>query len=75
MNGHHQTDPACRFRAKTGSHCRLTDYTAVPQLFTPLVFSPYAIGPAPMYYGSGYIGKGDFWKFGMIFGVIFFAGC
>jgi citrate:succinate antiporter/L-tartrate/succinate antiporter len=37
-------------------------------LFTPLVFSPYAIGPAPMYYGSGYIGKGDFWKFGLIFG-------
>ena len=31
-------------------------------------------GPAPMYYGSGYIGKGDFWKFGLIFGVIFFAG-
>ena len=23
-----------------------------------------------MYYGSGYIGKGDFWKFGLIFGVI-----
>ena len=31
-------------------------------------------GPAPMYYGSGYIGKGDFWKFGLIFGVIYFAG-
>jgi hypothetical protein len=27
-----------------------------------------------MYYGSGYIDKGDFWKFGLIFGVIFFAG-
>ncbi len=38
------------------------------------VISPYATGPAPMYYGSGYIGKGDFWKFGLIFGVIFFAG-
>ena len=34
------------------------------------VISPYATGPAPMYYGSGYIGKGDFWKFGLIFGVI-----
>ena len=38
------------------------------------VISPYATGPAPMYYGSGYIGKRDFWKFGLIFGVIYFAG-
>lgn len=38
------------------------------------VISPYATGPAPMYYGSGYIGKSDFWKFGLIFGVIYFVG-
>jgi anion transporter len=38
------------------------------------VISPYATGPAPMYFGSGYIGKGDFWKLGLIFGVIYFAG-
>lgn len=38
------------------------------------VISRYATGPAPMYYGSGHIDKGDFWKFGLIFGVIFFAG-
>ncbi|MBR0757649.1 DASS family sodium-coupled anion symporter [Bradyrhizobium jicamae] len=38
------------------------------------VISPYATGPAPMYYGSGYIGKGDFWKFGLIFGLIYFFG-
>jgi citrate:succinate antiporter/L-tartrate/succinate antiporter len=38
------------------------------------VISPYATGPAPMYFGSGYIGKGDFWKFGLIFGAIYFAG-
>lgn len=38
------------------------------------VISPYATGPAPMYYGSGYIGKGDFWKFGLIFGILYFAG-
>jgi len=38
------------------------------------VISPYATGPAPMYFGSGYIGKGDFWKFGLIFGVLYFAG-
>jgi di/tricarboxylate transporter len=38
------------------------------------VISPYATGPAPMYFGSGYIGKGAFWKFGLIFGLIYFAG-
>jgi citrate:succinate antiporter/L-tartrate/succinate antiporter len=38
------------------------------------VISPYATGPAPMYFGSGYIGKADFWKFGLIFGVLYFAG-
>jgi citrate:succinate antiporter/L-tartrate/succinate antiporter len=38
------------------------------------VISPYATGPAPMYYGSGYIGKSDFWKFGLIFGVLYFVG-
>jgi anion transporter len=38
------------------------------------VISPYATGPAPMYFGSGYIGKSDFWKFGLIFGLIYFAG-
>jgi anion transporter len=38
------------------------------------VISPYATGPAPMYFGSGFIGKGDFWKFGLIFGLIYFAG-
>jgi len=38
------------------------------------VISPYATGPAPMYFGSGYIGKEDFWKFGLIFGVVYFAG-
>ncbi|MGV7217620.1 DASS family sodium-coupled anion symporter [Bradyrhizobium sp. UFLA05-112] len=38
------------------------------------VISPYATGPAPMYFGSGYIGKGQFWSFGLIFGLIYFAG-
>ncbi len=38
------------------------------------VISPYATGPAPMYFGSGYISKADFWKFGLIFGLVFFAG-
>jgi anion transporter len=38
------------------------------------VISPYATGPAPMYFGSGYIGRADFWKFGLIFGLVYFAG-
>ena len=38
------------------------------------VIAPYATGPAPRYYGSGYIDKGDFWKFGLTFGVIFLCG-
>ena len=35
------------------------------------VISPYATGPAPVYYGCGYISRADFWKLGLIFGVIF----
>lgn len=38
------------------------------------VTSPYATGSAPMYCGSGSIGKRDFWKLGLIFAVIYFAG-
>ncbi len=35
------------------------------------VITPYATGPAPLYYGAGYITGRDFWKLGFIFGVIF----
>jgi len=35
------------------------------------VLTPYATGPAPVYYGSGYISRKDFWLMGAIFGVIF----
>jgi citrate:succinate antiporter/L-tartrate/succinate antiporter len=38
------------------------------------VISPYATGPAPIYFSSGYIGRSQFWKFGLIFGIVFFAG-
>lgn len=37
------------------------------------IISPYATGPAPVYYGSGYIEPSDFWKLGLIFGIIFCA--
>jgi anion transporter len=35
------------------------------------IISPYATGPSPIYYGSGYISRGDFWKLGLIFGIVF----
>jgi len=37
------------------------------------VISPYATGPAPVYFGSGYISRHDFWRLGFIFGFIFLA--
>ncbi len=37
------------------------------------IITPYATGPGPIYYGSGYISTGDFWKLGLIFGMIFLA--
>lgn len=35
--------------------------------------TPYASGPTPIYYGSGYLPTGDFWRLGAIFGAIFLA--
>jgi L-tartrate/succinate antiporter len=35
------------------------------------ILTPYATGPAPVYFGSGYIPRRDFWRLGLIFGVIF----
>jgi L-tartrate/succinate antiporter len=35
------------------------------------VISPYATGPAPLYYGAGFIPTADFWKLGAIFGALF----
>ena len=37
------------------------------------ILTPYATGPSPVYYGSGYIPTRDYWRLGAIFGVIFFA--
>ena len=37
------------------------------------VISPYACGPAPVWYGSGYVSRADFWKLGFLFGAIFLA--
>jgi len=35
------------------------------------VITPYATGPAPIYYGCGFLSRHDFWRLGFIFGVIF----
>jgi anion transporter len=53
----------------------------VPVLASLLVYSiglmgvitPYATGPAPVYFGSGFIPRKDFWILGFIFGLIYLA--
>jgi L-tartrate/succinate antiporter len=35
--------------------------------------TPYATGPSPVYYGSGYLPSADYWRMGAIFGAIFIA--
>ncbi len=37
------------------------------------IVSPYATGPSPVYYGSGYLPARDYWRLGAIFGAIFLA--
>lgn len=37
------------------------------------IISPFATGPSPIYYGSGYLPGADYWRLGLVFGVIFFA--
>jgi L-tartrate/succinate antiporter len=35
------------------------------------VLTPYATGPSPVYYGSGYLPGGDYWRLGAVFGALF----
>ncbi|HCN6316375.1 TPA: L-tartrate/succinate antiporter, partial [Escherichia coli] len=35
------------------------------------ILTPYATGPSPIYYGSGYLPTADYWRLGAIFGLIF----
>jgi L-tartrate/succinate antiporter len=37
------------------------------------VITPYATGPASVFFGAGYIATKDFWRLGAIFGAIFLA--
>jgi len=36
------------------------------------VLTPYATGPSPIYYGSGYIASRDYWRLGLVFGAVYF---
>lgn len=35
------------------------------------ILTPYGAGPSPVYFGSGYLPAGDYWRLGAIFGVIY----
>lgn len=35
------------------------------------ILTPYATGPSPIYYGSGYLPTSDYWRYGAIFGGLF----
>jgi L-tartrate/succinate antiporter len=37
------------------------------------IITPYATGPSPVYFGSGFIPRRDYWVLGLVFGVIFLA--
>jgi L-tartrate/succinate antiporter len=37
------------------------------------ILTPYATGPSPIYYGSGYISRRAYWSLGLFFGVYFLA--
>ena len=37
------------------------------------ILTPYATGPSPIYYGSGYISRKAYWLLGLFFGVYFLA--
>jgi L-tartrate/succinate antiporter len=37
------------------------------------ILTPYATGPSPVYFGSGFVPRKDFWRLGLVFGVIYLA--
>jgi L-tartrate/succinate antiporter len=37
------------------------------------MLTPYATGPSPVYYGSGYLPAKDYWVLGGVFGLVFIA--
>ncbi|WP_415843655.1 anion permease [Vreelandella rituensis] len=43
----------------------------LPTLGIMGILTPYATGPSPVYYGSGYIPGPLYWRLGAIFGLVF----
>lgn len=37
------------------------------------IVTPYGTGPSPIFFGSGYLPAKDFWRLGMVFGLLYFA--
>ncbi len=37
------------------------------------ILTPFATGPSPVYYGSGYLPTKDYWRLGTIYGLLFIA--
>jgi L-tartrate/succinate antiporter len=37
------------------------------------IITPYATGPSPVYFGSGFVPRKDFWRLGAIFGFVYLA--
>ena len=37
------------------------------------IITPFGTGPSPVYYGSGYITSGEWWRLGALFALVFFA--
>jgi L-tartrate/succinate antiporter len=37
------------------------------------VLTPYGTGPSPVYASSGYIPSADYWRLGLIFGLLYFV--
>jgi L-tartrate/succinate antiporter len=37
------------------------------------ILTSYGTGPSPVYFGSGYLPAADFWRLGLIFGVVYIA--
>jgi L-tartrate/succinate antiporter len=56
-----------------GIHMHTLALSLCLQLGIMGILTPYATGPSPVYYGSGYLPAADYWRLGAIFGVIFFV--
>ena len=59
--------------AVPGMNVAVLAYMLVYSLGIMGIITPYATGPSPVYFGSGYVSKKDFWLLGLIFGAIFLA--